>query len=150
MTDGEIARRSAAVRLYDGLHHVLLAATIASVTLLLQQFSWFTPLDLVTRGVASYVQARFDEGERENLGRTKGLAPIWSPEAAGDRPLVVFVYNLPAQANDAGMHPMAFAAELIRAAAQQKPRVLAVGLDLVVGGAGLVPLGGRAGGEEQQ
>jgi hypothetical protein len=130
MADGEIGRPSAAVRLYAGLHHVLLAATIASVTLLFQQFAWFTPLDLATRGVVSYVQGKLDEAERDNLGRTKGLAPIWSPDAAGDRPLVIFVYNLPAQANDAGMHPMAFAAELIRAAAQQKPRVLAVGLDL--------------------
>ena len=117
------------VRLYAGLHHVLLAATIASVTLLLQQIPLFTPFDLVTRGLVSYVQAALDERERGNLG-TKGLAPMWSPDAAGDRPLVIFVNNLPAQAADARMHPMAFAAELIRAAAQQKPRVLAIGLDL--------------------
>ena len=129
MADPEVARRSMAVRLYAGLHHLLLAATIASVTLLLQQFSWFTPLDLATRGLASYVQAALDERERGNLG-TKGMAPIWDPDAAGDRPLVVIVNNLPAQAADARMHPMAFAAELVRAAAQQKPRVLAVGLDL--------------------
>ena len=117
------------VRLYAGLHHVLLAATIASVTLLLQQIPLFTPFDLVTRGLVSYVQAALDERERGNLG-TKGLAPMWSPDAAGDRPLVIFVNNLPAQATDARMHPMAFAAELIRAAAQQRPRVLAIGLDL--------------------
>jgi hypothetical protein len=117
------------VRLYAGLHHVLLAATIASVTLLLQQIPLFTPFDLVTRGLVSYVQAALDERERGNLG-TKGLAPMWSPDAAGDRPLVIFVNNLPGQAADARMHPMAFAAELIRAAAQQKPRVLAIGLDL--------------------
>ena len=117
------------VRLYAGLHHVLLAATIASVTLLLQQIPQFTPFDLVTRGLVSYVQAALDERERGNLG-TKGLAPVWSPDAAGDRPLVVFVSNFPAQASDARMHPMAFAAELVRAAAQQKPRVLAIGLDL--------------------
>jgi len=117
------------VRLYAGLHHVLLAATIASVTLLLQQIPLFTPFDLVTRGLVSYVQAALDERERGNLG-TKGLAPMWSPDVAGDRPLVVFVNNLPGQAADARMHPMAFAAELIRAAAQQKPRVLAIGLDL--------------------
>jgi hypothetical protein len=129
MADPEVARRSMAVRLYAGLHHLLLAATIASVTLLLQQFSWFTPLDLATRGLASYVQAALDERERGNLG-TKGMAPIWDPDAAGDRPLVVIVNNLPAQAADARMHPRAFAAELVRAAAQQKPRVLAVGLDL--------------------
>ena len=117
------------VRLYAGLHHVLLAATIASVTLLLQQIPLFTPFDLVTRGLVSYVQAALDERERGNLG-TKGLAPMWSPDAAGDRPLVIFVNNLPGQAADARMHPMAFAAELIRAAAQQSPRVLAIGLDL--------------------
>ena len=130
MADGEVARRSAAVRLYAGLHHLLLAATIASVTLLLQQFPWFTPFDLVTRGAVSYVQAALDERERQNLGGTKGLAPMWNPDAADDRPLVIFVHNLPAQADEARMHPMAFAAELIRAAAQQKPRVLAVGLNL--------------------
>jgi hypothetical protein len=129
MADSEVVRRSTAARWYAGLHHLLLAATIASVTLLLQQFSWFTPLDLATRGLASYVQAALDERERGNLG-TKGMAPIWDPDAAGDRPLVVIVNNLPAQAADARMHPMAFAAELVRAAAQQKPRVLAVGLDL--------------------
>jgi hypothetical protein len=117
------------VRLYAGLHHVLLAATIASVTLLLQQVPLFTPFDLVTRGLVSYVQAALDERERGNLG-TKGLAPMWSPDAAGDRPLVIFVNNLPAQAADARMQPMAFAAEVIRAAAQQRPRVLAIGLDL--------------------
>jgi hypothetical protein len=116
-------------RLYAGLHHLLLAATIASVTLLLQQIPLFTPFDLVTRGLVSYVQAALDERERGNLG-TKGLAPMWSPDAAGDRPLVIFVNNLPAQAGDARMHPMAFAAEVVRAAAQQKPRVLAIGLDL--------------------
>jgi hypothetical protein len=116
-------------RLYAGLHHVLLAATIASVTLLLQQIPRFTPFDLVTRGLVSYVQAALDERERGNLG-TKGFAPMWSPDAAGDRPLVIIVNNLPSQANDARMHPMAFAAELVRAAAQQQPRVLAVGLDL--------------------
>ncbi|HZP39671.1 MAG TPA: hypothetical protein VFE48_24620 [Methylomirabilota bacterium] len=130
MADPEVAARSAAVRLYSGLHHLLLAATIASVTLLLQQFAWFTPFDLVTRGVVSYVQAALDERERGNLGGTKGLAPIWNPDAAGDRPLVVIVNNLPGQAAEARMHPMAFAAELVRAAAQQKPRVLAIGLDL--------------------
>lgn len=130
MADPEVPQRSMAVRLYAGLHHLLLAATIASVTLLLQQFPWFTPFDLVTRGAVSYVQAALDERERGNLGGTKGLAPIWSPDAAGDRPLVVIVNNLPGQAAEARMHPMAFAAELVRAAAQQKPRVLAIGLDL--------------------
>src|SRR5215470_2295178 len=129
MADPEVARRGGVVRLYAGLHHVLLAATIASVTLLLQQIPLFTPFDLTTRGLVSYVQAALDERERGNLG-TRGLAPIWSPEAAGDRPLVIMVSNFPAQAADARMHPMQFAAELIRAVAQQKPKVLAVALDL--------------------
>ncbi len=43
---------------------------------------------------------------------------------------MIFVNNLPAQAYDAHMHPMQLAAELIWAAAQQKPRILAVAFDL--------------------
>ncbi len=78
MADPEVARRSMAVRLYAGLHHLLLAATIASVTLLLQQFSWFTPLDLATRGLASYVQAALDERER-GISARRGWRPYGTP-----------------------------------------------------------------------
>lgn len=112
-----------------GLHHVLVAATIASVMLLLQQISFLAPLDVMSRAIASYIQAALYERQRDNLG-LKGYGSMWNPVVAGDRPLVIVVSNLPAQASDAGMHPMQLAAELIRAAAQEKPKVLAIGLNL--------------------
>src|SRR5262249_33694473 len=129
MADPEGAPRPIRVRLFAALHHFLLAATIASVTLLLQQIPKFTPFDLASRGLVSYVQAELDERERGNLG-LKGYQPTWDPDAAEDRPLVIFVNNMPAQAYDARLQPMQLAAELIWAAAQQKPKLLAVAFDL--------------------
>src|SRR6185437_1903744 len=86
--DPEVARRSMAVRLYAGLHHLLLAATIASVTLLLQQFSWFTLLELATPGLLRTGRARRagagksrHEGDGAQMGPRRGRRPA----ARGDR-----------------------------------------------------------------
>ena len=54
--------------LYAGLHHVLVAATIASVMLLLQQIASLAPLDVLSRAIASYIQAALYERQRDNLG----------------------------------------------------------------------------------
>jgi hypothetical protein len=114
---------------YAVLHHVLLAATIASVTILLEQMPFFGAFDIVTRGLLSYAQAWKDERIREETLR-KGFRIDWNPDAAGDRPLVIFVEQFPAQASDARMHPTRFAAELIRAVASQRPAALAIDLEL--------------------
>jgi hypothetical protein len=105
------------------------AATIASAMLLLQEISSLAPLDVMSRAAASYIQAEMYERRRDNLG-LQGYGTMWNPAAAVDRPLVIVVRNLPAQASEAGMHPMRLAAEVIRAAAQETPRVLAISLNL--------------------
>jgi hypothetical protein len=112
---------------YAALHHVLLAATIASVTVLAQQQPFFARFDVATRAMMSYAQALRDEGARREI-LEKGYRPAWNPAAAGDRPLVVIVRRFWEQAREAGLHPAEFAAGLIRGAAEQRPAVLAVDL----------------------
>lgn len=114
---------------YALLHHVLLALTIASVTILAEKFSWFLPVDLVTRAAISYVQALGDQDTRDATIK-RGFRVEWDPVAAEDRPRVIVVPNLPLQAEQAGLHPTDFAAELIQAIVKQDPAVLAIDLDL--------------------
>ena len=128
MADGRRGRRWR-IPVPAGLHHVLVAATIASTMLLLQQLSYLALLDVMSRATASYIQAALYERHRDNLG-LEGYGSMWNPDVAVNHPLVIVVGNLPAQASEAGMHPMRLAAELIRAAAREKPRVLAIGLNL--------------------
>ena len=115
-------------KFYSFVHHVLLAMTLASATVALEQTRWFEPFDLATRMFMTYFQAWEDERARKDI-QDKGFRPEWNPHAAKDRPLVLFVPHLPAQAKLERLYPAALAALLIQAAAAQEPRVLAINLD---------------------
>lgn len=121
--------RSWAARLYAVLHPLLVSTTIASILLLLQLVPPLAPLDFLARALASYAQLILYEGRHDTLW-DRGYAARWDPTVAGDRPLVIVVPNLSAQAEKVRMHPMRLAAGLILAAAREKPKVLAIGLDL--------------------
>lgn len=113
---------------YTILHHLLLALTIASATVFFEQVPQFATIDVATRSLMSLVQTmKVDAQRRETLAR--GFRPEWNPAVAGDRPLVIIVPNLPAQAAQARLTPTRFAANLIRAAAAQEPAVLAINFD---------------------
>jgi len=115
-------------KFYSFVHHVLLAVTLASATVALEQTRWFEPFDLATRVFMTYFQAWDDEKTRKDI-QDKGFRPEWNPAAAKDRPLVIIVPQLPAQAKSVRLYPATFAALLIQAAAAQEPRVLAINLD---------------------
>lgn len=114
---------------YAILHHVLLALTIASVTVFAEKLPWFLPFDLIVRGSMSFFQALADEGTRANMIQ-QGYQVTWDPVAAGDRPRVIVVRRFPDQADEVGMHPTEFAAALIQAVVRQQPAVLAIDLDV--------------------
>lgn len=114
---------------YAVLHHILLALTIASVTVLAEKLPWFVPVDIITRGAMSLVQASLDEGSREATIR-RGFRVEWDPVAAEDRPRVILVRRFAEQADEVGLHPTELAAELIQAVAKKGPAVLAIDLDL--------------------
>ena len=116
-------------KVYAVLHHVLLALTIASVTVLAERLPYFVPVDIITRGGMSLVQAWLDQGSREATIK-KGFRVEWDPVAAGDRPRVILVRRFAEQAADVGLHPTELAAELIQAVARKRPAVLAIDLDL--------------------
>src|SRR5437870_6181686 len=115
-------------KFYAVLHHVLLAMTIASATVLAAQTRWFAPFDLTTRSMMTYFQAWKDVRVRQEKS-SQGYEMKWMPSAAGDRPLVIIVSQLPAQAAAVGLDPVEFAAQLIRGAVQQSPAILALQLD---------------------
>jgi hypothetical protein len=116
-------------RVFALLHPLLVSTTIASILLLLQLIPQLAPLDFLARAVASYLQVILYERQHGILW-DRGYEVRWDPSAAGDRPLVIVAPNLPAQAEKVRMHPMQLAAGLILAAAREKPRVLAIALDL--------------------
>ncbi len=118
----------ARVKFWTACHHVLLAMTIASATVLAEQTKWFAPFDLITRSMMTYFQAWKDVRVRQEKS-LEGYEMMWKPSAAGDRPLVIVVPQLAAQAGAKGLAPAEFAAQLIRAAVRQNPRVLALQLD---------------------
>jgi hypothetical protein len=115
-------------KFYAALHHVLLAMTIASATVLAAQTRWFAPFDLTTRSLMTYFQAWKDVRVRQEKS-SQGYEMKWMPSAAGDRPLVIIVSRLPAQAAAMRLDPAQFAAHLIRGAVQQSPAILALQLD---------------------
>jgi hypothetical protein len=114
---------------YAILHHVLLALTIASVTVLAEKLPYFLPVDVVTRGAISFVQALWDQDTRDETIK-RGFRVEWDPVAAEDRPRVIVVPRFAQQAEGVGLHPIDFAADLIHAVARQEPAVLAIDLDL--------------------
>ncbi|MBI1848550.1 MAG: hypothetical protein HY294_14215 [Candidatus Rokubacteria bacterium] len=58
------------------LHHVVLAATLASVTLLAGRTSFFEPFDHATRSVITYFQAWRDESYRLPI-MAVSIAPVF-------------------------------------------------------------------------
>jgi hypothetical protein len=118
----------ARAKFWTACHHLLLAMTIASATVLAEQTKWFAPFDLITRSLMTYFQAWKDVRVRQERS-SEGYETVWRPSAAGDRPLVIVVPQLPVQAGAKGLTPAEFAAALIRAAVRQNPRVLALQLD---------------------
>lgn len=116
-------------RRYEILHHALLAATFAAMTLAFETTSHFAVFDVITRMFTSFIHARkFDTQQRELW--EQGYQIRYSPLAAGDRPLVFVVHNLQAQASYFQLSQTDLTEKLIRALSDEKPELLAIGLIL--------------------
>ncbi|WP_150698869.1 hypothetical protein [Pandoraea terrae] len=95
---------------------------------MLERMPWFAPVDLAARTVFSLNQwISVDNAERE--AANKGRVSVWNPSVVEDRPLVLWVPNLLAQAWNRRMPPGAFAAELINALAAKRPKLIAISFD---------------------
>jgi hypothetical protein len=77
----------------------------------------------------SIIQAAAVESWQSDLQK-QGYQSVYLPEAAGDRPLVLVVSNLPDQAIWRKLSVAAFQAELINALADNNPKLLTLGLIL--------------------
>jgi|GEM_PF-1511580 len=114
---------------YEILHHALLAATFAAMTLAFETTSHFAVFDAITRMFTSIIHARkFDNQHRESWEH--GYQIRYSPLAAGDRPLVFVVHNLQAQASYFQLRQADLTEKLIRSLSDEKPELLAIGLIL--------------------
>lgn len=113
---------------YAALGNLLPALTIAAATVFFEQIPLFAPVDIATRALMSVIRSGQVEARLEEL-RRQGFQPSWHPDPEDERPLVLIVPDLPAQANARGLSPGQFAADLVAAAAAKGPAVLAVSFD---------------------
>ena len=114
---------------WELLHHALLAATIASILFALGTWPGFRSFDLALRAFVAQIQSLKDVLAREALGR-QGFVSTFSPNAAGDRPLVLLARNPGGQSEYRSQSVTRFFADLIVELTYAKPGLLAIDLAL--------------------